>query len=127
SASWLTPLSSAALASAPNLISFAMIIMPPVSILIYNIRLKKPDKLFHDCQNIALFYDDVFCVIHLDFSAGVLGINNLIAYCNFHLDFLAVNHSAGAYRDNFRLLRFLLCLARKNDTGLCSLFCFQLF
>ena len=42
-------------------------------------------------------------------------------------DLFAVNNSARTNSDHFCLLRFFLCLTRKNDTGFCGLFCFQLF
>ncbi len=56
-ASLSTPASSAALASAPYLISFAIIMRPPV--------------LFYNCQNIILFYNNIFLVIQLHFIACI--------------------------------------------------------
>ena len=80
-------------------------------------------RSFDDRKDIALLDDNVFLVIiDLDFRAGIFGIDDLIAGLDFHLDFLAVNHAAGAYSNDFRLLRFLFLLAGKDDAGLgCSL------
>ena len=80
-------------------------------------------RSFDDRKDITLLDDNVFLVIiDLDFRAGIFGIDDLIAGLDFHLDFLAVNHAAGAYSDNFCLLGLLFFLAGKDDAGLgCSL------
>ena len=80
-------------------------------------------RSFDDRKDITLLDDNVFLVIiDLDFRAGIFGIDDLIAGLDFHLDFLAVNHAAGAYSDNFCLLGLIFFLAGKDDAGLgCSL------
>ena len=76
-------------------------------------------RSFDDRKDITLLDDNVFLVIiDLDFRAGIFGIDDLIAGLDFHLDFLAVNHAAGAYSDNFCLLGLLFFLAGKDDAGL---------
>ena len=73
--------------------------------------------LFDNCQNVGLFYDDVFLIIiEFYFRSRIFGIDHLISNLHFHFDFLAVNHSAGAYSDDFRLLGLLLALSGKNDS-----------
>ena len=85
-------------------------------------------RLFDDRKDITLLDDNVFLVIvDLDFRAGIFGIDDLIAGLDFHLDFLAVNHAAGADCDDLCLLRFLFFLAGKDNAGLCGCLSFQLF
>ena len=80
-------------------------------------------QLLNDCKDVALLYDDVLFVIQLYFGSGIFGIDDLIANLNFHLDFLAVYNTAGAYCYDFCLLGFFLILTGEYDTGLGSLLC----
>ena len=52
--------------------------------------------------------NDIFFTVKLYFGSGILGIDNLIPCRNFHFHFFAVYKTAGAYFDDFRLLRFSL-------------------
>ena len=83
--------------------------------------------LFNNCQDIFLFYNDVIRSIHLNFCSCIFGVNNGISDFYFHLYFFTVYNSTRANCDNFCLLWLLLCLSRKNDSGFCCLFCFNLF
>ena len=47
--------------------------------------------------------------IELDLSARVLAGDHLVADFNVHLDLVAVNDSAGTYRNNGRKLGLFLC------------------
>jgi chaperonin GroEL len=53
------------------------------------------------------------------------GMKNLAAGANLYLhgDLFSINHTARTYCDHLSLLWFLLCLTRKNDTGLGSFLC----
>ena len=78
--------------------------------------------LFHKSNNIILLYNDELLIAELYVRSGVLRIDYLIAFLHEHGNFLAVNHSARADRDNDGFLRLLLRGCGKNNTGLGRLF-----
>lgn len=81
--------------------------------------------LLHDGQNIALTYDGAFLAVHLHFGAGVLAGENLIAYLDDHLHFLAIYHAAGANCQNLGHLGLLLGGTGQDDAALGGFFGFN--
>ena len=100
----------------------------PTSIVRTHLNFSAHDPmLLYDCKNIVLSYDNVLFAFKLYFCSCIFGVDNFITYSYFHFYFFAVNNSARSYSYNFCLLWFLLCLSRKNDSGFCCFFCFNLF
>ena len=81
-------------------------------------------NLLDNSQNVVLTDNDQFLAVDLDFGAGVLAGDYLIANLNLHNDFLTVNNTAGADSQDFCYLRLFLCGAGKNDAALGGLLCF---
>src|ERR1017187_7400850 len=80
-------------------------------------------SLLNDRVDVALFDDEELFPIELNFLAGVLAVEHLIADFNVHRDgFAIVGDAAGANGHDFTLIGLLFGGVRQNDTALGFLF-----
>ena len=66
-------------------------------------------RLFYDSENVALTDYGVFLFVELDLSAGIFAGYDSVADLDVHLNFLAVNESAGTHCNDLSDLGLLLC------------------
>ena len=80
-------------------------------------------RLFYDSENVALTDYGVFLFVELDLSAGIFAGYDSVADLDVHLNFLAVNESAGTHCNDLSdlglLLRIMpLLVVSSTSTGL---------
>ena len=73
-----------------------------------------PFPLLDHCEDIALSHNDVGLFVQFNLCSRIFGIDNLLAFPDVHLHFLAVHNAARSYCDDFRLLGFLFGLSRQK-------------
>ena len=87
----------------------------------YRFLLKNFDKflrLFNDRQNIALPQNGKFFSVDFEFASRIFRVENHVADLDLHSYVFSVDHSAGAYRNDSRRLRFFLCRRGENESAL---------
>ena len=62
-------------------------------------------RLFYDSENVALTDYGVFLFVEFDLGAGILAGYDSVADLDVHLNFFAVNESAGTYGNYLGNLR----------------------
>ena len=79
-------------------------------------------RLFYDSENVALTDYGVFLFVEFDLGAGILAGYDSVADLDVHLNFLAVNESAGTYGNYLGNLGLLLCGSGEDNAAARSFF-----
>ena len=79
-------------------------------------------RLFYDSENVALTDYGVFLFVELDLSAGIFAGYDSVADLDVHLNFLAVNESAGTHCNDLSDLGLLLCGSGEDNAAARSFF-----
>ncbi len=89
-------------------------------------RLVQFETLGDDAENVAFFHDNQILAVELDLGPGPLAKQDLVARLKFERRDLAVlSARAGAYGNDFTLLRLLLSRIGDDDPASCLLLRFD--